>query len=200
MPSYYTNGVGRGEVTFAQFAERCTREYRERMGFCDSSMANEEAKRDAHLKECQLAIQRYDSILGWSETEADQLAQQAYQNQIKNHRDTLANLAAHREHYQAMLTEVQAWTPPTEDHEWLKAFMTDALEKSIEADCTIAHVAEPIHLTGAQYKQQMLMESLREIKHYSEEVAAAIKRVQAGTDWFEALYRSLGLDPDVTKS
>lgn len=46
--------------------------------------------------------------------------------------------------YDAMLEEVKAWTPPTDEHLNLKKFMIEQLESSIEADCHLYYDLEDI--------------------------------------------------------
>ena len=97
-----------------------------------------------------------------------------------------------RQRYQAMLTKVAAWEPPTAEHVELKAFMSKQLTLSIECDCDDRYQPpEPPLLTGEAWRRAAQVDAASKLANASEARQAEIDRAAGRTRWVAALRESL---------
>ncbi len=94
-----------------------------------------------HLKNMARAQKYLDELGSLTEKEKALRAESAYQNTISfyveiddSREDKLAKL-------KAMLEKVNAWEPPTEDHETFKDLMISQIEETIDFDCSSTYNA-----------------------------------------------------------
>ncbi len=120
-------------------------------------------------------------------------AEEAYQAShtfwIERQRQT----AIERARYEAMIAKVEAWTPPTPDHDGLKKFMLDQLRESVEWDCGGfgGSGPAPTRQTEAEWKAEALAQARHQIEHYTAEHAKEIERVNGRNEWIRDLRASL---------
>jgi hypothetical protein len=103
----------------------------------------------------------------------------------------LAKNQAIEERYRAMLTEVEAWEPPTADHVELKQFMLDQLTESIRFDCSWAPPAPGPAPAPAEWIADRRRKALDELAHAAGDLAQEIQRAAGRTAWVKALRASL---------
>lgn len=103
-----------------------------------------------------------------------------------------------RQKYMDMLAKVEAWYPPTPNHQELKSFMINQITQSIDFDCNTKYDMEEITrlsqvkpyseyekaLTGARYRVDMYIGQLEKQKVSNNEA----------NKWILDLYTSLGID------
>lgn len=92
--------------------------------------------------------------------------------------------------YRAMLAKVEAWTPPTKDHEGLKEFMVQQLSESLKFDCSEGW-AKPTREEPkdwfAKQRRRVLENIAYHMQHEKEDRARADER----TEWVQQLRESL---------
>ena len=98
-----------------------------------------------------------------------------------------------QERYEAMLTQVQAWTPPTVDHEEMKKFMFDQIEQSIGFDCNDDPTKYYIVMeeTPQEWKASLIAKAKHGIEYHSKEWEHEQKRTRERNEWNKALFASL---------
>ena len=195
MPTAFTMDLYEGkEVTFEQFAMKCAREFDALVTMrdepLDAPIPEEFKPADFYLKYMEKAKQRLAEVESWSEEQAEQEAEKAYQEAVRERNEIIAKNARIRERYEKMLAKVRAWTPPTPDHMNLKKFMIEQLETSIEGDCTYVP-KKPKRLSGAKYKQQEIAKARNDYRTWKKEYEEEVKRVQKRNEWLRALRESL---------
>ena len=94
-----------------------------------------------------------------------------------------------RVRYLAMLSEVDRWTAPTDDHMGLKEFMVNQLRESIQFDCDSRPA--PTGVTGYEYRAQRIEFLTRMAASYEKYAREEIERVDGANAWITALYDSL---------
>lgn len=194
MPTGYTAAVEDGTVTdFRTFALRCARA----MGACvmqrDDPM-DAPPKLRVESKYYAEAVERDEArvaeLSAMTPAEADNAARAEYDRQLTRNAEYDIREAAIRGRYNAMLTAVMEWEPPTPEHEGLKDFMRQQLVESRKFDCGPPW-PEPVRQTGAAWlaeQKQKAHESLaRSIKGLADER----ERVAGANAWIGALYDSL---------
>ena len=124
------------------------------------------------------------------EAEAEALAE--YEAAVESWHKENVRMAAMKARYEAMLTKVKAWTPPSSDHEGLKTFMIDQLVDSIKFDCTrSSYDTEPVLRPWMERRAELLQDAYRNIEHYAAKIAEENDRVAGRNKWIDDLYESV---------
>ncbi len=94
--------------------------------------------------------------------------------------------------YNAMLTKVESWTPPTEQHQGLKDFLVQNLLEAVSS-CDVAFYerTKPFHQTGEGWRQAEIKRLQGLVEHHDREYAAELKRVEEQNAWLTLLHESL---------
>lgn len=103
-----------------------------------------------------------------------------------------------RNKYEAMLSKVYDWRPPTAEHENLKKFMIDQINQSINFDCDTKYDMERLtQLSRANpldaYKKS-LDRAYENVAYYEIAVVEEREKVESANRWISALYDSLGIE------
>jgi len=194
MPTRYTADLYEGkEVIFEEFVMKCARAFGALITMrdepLDAPIPEEFRPSDWHLKEMEKARQRQAEIQSWDEERAEQKAEKAYQKAVRRRNEIIAQNTQIRQRYEKMLAQIQAWIPPTPDHKELKQFMIDQLKGSIEFDCSIPDELQ--QLSGAEYKQQQIAKTQRDIEYHTKEHEKEKRRTRERNNWLRALRESL---------
>lgn len=140
MPTGYTSELHDGEQTFTDFVLTCARgmgalitmrdepmdapipdEFTPSMRYYLDSKASAEARLEA------LRAMTPEDIFRANQNDRAAVLAERAKEAVKRH--------DMRKRYEAMVAQVEAWEPPTEDHVGLKKFMLEQLHESIRFDC-----------------------------------------------------------------
>ena len=195
MPTGYTYGVADGTVTeFSKFATECARAFGALVSMRDepsgAEIPAEFKPSDYNAKALEVATERFHKLVAMtdeqaiSEERAERLRLDA-ENEKREHRRAI-------EHgrYRAMLAHVEAWNPPTQEHEGLKEFMRSQLLESAKFDCQPIMMNRPAK-TGAQWRAEQIADAEREIAYHTKAHAEEVKRCADRTEWVRKLRESL---------
>ncbi len=98
-------------------------------------------------------------------------------------------------HIGPLLAQVEAWQPPTPDHEGVKNSMRESL---LEFDETVKPIVDyadtdlPMRdYTGENYQQQRIKQLTRDIAYVSESREEAIASAEKSTAWVQAMAASM---------
>ena len=198
MPTTYTARIYEGEnVTFAEFVMACARA----MGPL-AAMKEEPAgapvpdefppspgyAQDAGRHRRQLA-----AIEAWTPEQAAADAAAAHAGALREAGRDNAAARARRERFAAMLAQVNAWQPPTPDHEPLKRFMAGQLTTAIDRECSERSLPEPV--SGQEWRTARAGQERRMAEYYEREAAREAEQARWRTGWVRALRASLGTAP-----
>ena len=197
MPTGYTLDLFDGkDVTFEEFVLKCARAFGALIDMRDEPMDAPIPERlepsDHHLKELEKAKRRLKEIRKWNEEKAEQEAERAYREALKEREEFIKKNKLIRKRYEDMLSKVQKWKPPTIEHVNLKQFMIQQLVESIEYDCFIPEM--PQRLSGEEYKEQQIKKALSDIDYHEREYAEEVNRVYERNKWLLSLRESLRID------
>jgi hypothetical protein len=126
---------------------------------------------------------------GWTKEEALAQAKKRNDESLAYWEEANSKALARRRNYERMLSEVDAWTPPTPEHVELKKFMIDQLRSSIDFDCKVYE--PPVPTTGEEHRQFVIQQAERDVEYYTKERQAEIDRANGANGWITALYESL---------
>lgn len=197
MPTGYTYKVANGEVTdFASFAKMCARAFgaavHQRDDAADAPLSLTIPRSTYHHE--RLAEQRAE-LARWQEMSDQQVFAEAAKNladDLEYYLRRLRETTQARERYAAMRAKVEAWVPPTSEHEGLKKFMLEQLDVSIRGEYEPTRPdASGLSMTAARYRQKKIDGILREIEYHEESIEKDEERCSVAEAWLRALVDSL---------
>ena len=197
MPTGYTLDLYNGkDIAFEEFVLKCARAFGALIDMRDEPMDAPIPERfepsDYHLKELEKAKRRLKEIRKWNEEKAEQEAERAYREALKEREEFIKKNKLIRKRYEDMLSKVQKWKPPTIEHASLKQFMIQQLVESIEFDCFVPEM--PQRLSGEEYREQQIKKALSDIEFHEKEYAKEVNRVHERNKWLLLLRESLKID------
>lgn len=200
MPTGYTAPIYEGEenFTFKKFAMRCARNFGALI-----EMRGEPLDAEIDFDKCFQPSDYYKKALERVEKEyqefldnpptAEELGKkydEKVNNDFKKFLERKESRKVLQERYAAMLEQVKAWEPPTEEHNGLKEFMIRQLQESVYYDCV---VYSPYTDDREEYiKYHMSTEPLlKEIAYYKERYEKEVELCNNRKQWVIKLMQSL---------
>ena len=196
MPTGYTADVQDGKITeFADFAMACARAF----GACismrddphDAAIPDEFEPSDYNAKALADASIKLAALEALTPEERQSAADNENAAALKAWNDRAADRIQRRERYEAMLEKVNAWTPPTTDHDGLKEFMIEQLSSSIEFDCRDSYDKKPSPKGVADWYADAIASANNAIAYHAKAQAEEVERAQKRTNWVTDLRASL---------
>lgn len=196
MPTGYTCRVQDGTITmFRDFAIQCARAFGANILMRDDPAAApireyepdpyhrdaiEKAREDIYDAE-RLTMTQAESLLAAERVSVDKARSEA----MERRKTEMAR-------YEVMLVQVRAWTPPTPDHEGIKAFMVQQLEESIRFDCgDVSSYYKASAETPAEFIAARIAKAKRDIEYHAREWENEQRRTRERNEWNRALFASL---------
>jgi hypothetical protein len=196
MPSAYTAEVQKG-ITFNQFAMLCARAMGATIMMHDEPFDAPIPERFEPSDHYAKALEEARTHLAWVKqmplTEAEREAKKEHEANLALNQQRIRESRELRAKYDAMLQQVMAWRPPTEDHIGLQEFMVHQLRESINFDCDEAYYEDhtPILRSAEEWKQDQIAKAEWRVSHYEKCHAEEIERVNGRNEWLKALRESL---------
>ncbi len=196
MPTGYTAPIYEGkEITFAEFAMRAARGMGALITMRDQAAEAEipeviepstySRDRLAELEQ-QLAEYEQYSDTQWAELEeAERLVDEERVKRARAESEALA------ERYNAMIAEVEAWSPPTLEHVNFKQFMLDQLTESRRFDCSDRSLEPIAPMSVHRFREQRFARIQRDIDYHATSWQDEQRHAADGTEWIRALRESL---------
>lgn len=197
MPTGYTSIIESDpNCTFARYAWRCARAMGAFMMQRDDGLdakvvlqQEPETYYEEGLREAEAALAEHDAasedVLRARYAEEWLLAEDAHQT-------ALAAYLATRAQYERMEAQVQAWVPPSPDHEGLKKFMLDQL---VESQKWSSEPTAPVAAPYLAWRDARRAHLERNVSYYTEHVAKEAANCVGRNAWVAALVASLGTPP-----
>ena len=198
MPTGYTSDVQNGKITkFEDFAMQCAR------GMGALIMMRDLPSNAPIPERFEPSVQYHDEKIAAAEARLAEVraislpalreaAQQDYTAAVASDDAWMAGRAEARKRYEAMLERVNAWTPPTTEHEGFQAFMRQQLEESIDFDCpTERYTPEPVKLEPEAWAQKQIEEAAKNLAYHTKARREEIERTEARNRWLSDLRKSL---------
>lgn len=197
MPTGYTADIKDG-ITFKTYAMNCARAFGACVLLRDEPGGGEKIP-DAfepssyHADRAAEAKSELSRIGEMSPAQRDRAAAKAWDEAETYRFERLAAMRAQQQSYEAMLAQVNAWTPPTPEHVGLHEFMREQITKSIDWDCDAPHLLVPAkRQTGEQWAAERVVALARDIEYHERKHEKEVERAASRTAWVQALRTSLG--------
>lgn len=196
MPSGYTADI-KDDTTFREFALRCARGIGAlilmRDDPLDAPIPASFEPSDYHRKALEDALSKQAAVAEWTVSQAAADLRENNERALASHKEMCERDADLRKRYERMIGIVEAWTPPTPDHENFKAFMLNQLRESLQWDChdDRAEVRGYFKGTSAEWLATLKAKAASDVeyhrKHWQQDKEQAAER----TAWVNALRDSL---------
>ncbi|MFD1179648.1 hypothetical protein ACFQ3W_25575 [Paenibacillus puldeungensis] len=198
MPTGYTSSICNGEeITVKDFILGCSRAFGALVMMRDEPMDAEIPVFEPskyNLESLEKAKAQLKEFTDMSVEEAENRAEEEYQNDVKKYHEILNQKRELRIRYEKLLANVEAWTPPTSEHLELKQFCIKQLEDSIDWDCDEKYLTPPVRISGEEYQKSAIEKAQKEINYYSNEHEEEVQRTNRRNLWVKQLKDSLKED------
>ncbi len=195
MPTVYTSRVQTGEIRdFATFALQCARAFGALIMMrdepSDAPIPERFQPSDYNRRAREKAAAELQRLQGleWDEIVAESIAD--YNAEVRQWEEYKKQQDAGRQRYEAMLEQVRAWTPPTEEHVGLKEFMVNQLVESIRLDCGFDSPC-PSLKTAVDWHSDRIEKARRDVEYHTVEDLRENERIAERNHWIQALRDSL---------
>lgn len=193
MPTGYTCIIeSNPNVTLRDYALRCARAFGACVTQRDESLDQAPRPRevsDHYATEIAQARARLLELNSISPAAARALWEADCESRRKRNAEYAAEHARKGAAYASMRAQVEAWVPPTVEHEGLRSFMLDQIDMCYrpgEEPFTLSLSSSPeAYIEGERVRAE------RGLVYYAEEQAKEIDRVKAANAWLEELAASL---------
>jgi len=196
MATGYTHPVVAGEVTeLADFVLSCARAFgaciQQRDEAPNAPIRLPERSTTYNDREIDRLRQELAEVEAWSLEAADR-AEAAERGRLYRQREESADrYAQENAALQAMIAKVEAWNPPTEDHENLKAFMLEQLRSSL---WELSDWPVPDRVPAAQFKAERMERLHRNLANAIRRQHEETERIEGARQWIIDLAHSVGRD------
>jgi len=194
MPSGYTAALYDGkDQSFSEFVLTCARAFA--IGLRDTDMSvvpteeNAVDSTDYNEQSLNRSQERLSDLLAMSGVQIEAEARRDWQRAVNSNARTREEALVRKGRYEAMLDDVNAWVPPTPDHQGLKDFMVEQLTSSIKFDCHFP--ADPPLILPTEWHAREVAQAERSVAYDRERIAAKAERNQHNRQWVRALRSSL---------
>lgn len=198
MPTGYTAAIADG-ISFKDYALACARAF----GACiemrddpaDKPIPDEFKPSDYHEKQLADANKRIVKLKAMTLEACDKKAKAEYEKSVEYHKAGIKKDAALKAKYKAMLAEVEAYTPPSDDHVNFKKFMRDQITESIKFDCGGSYHQDALKqmrvLSGKEWRQSEIDKCLKDISYAAKAQKQKNERAASRTKWVRQLRESI---------
>jgi len=192
MPTGYTADIAK-DISFEQFVWNCARAFGAlvlmRDDPADAPIPESFAPSTSYQKWAEEARTRLTALEAMIPSEVEIAAAAAHEMAMASWRKQTAASTELRNKYNAMLSRVVQWTPPTPDHAGLRDFMVQQIQESIRFDCHDSPVPECLEPTAWHAGQ--LEHHRRMLARYEQGQAEEIERTEGRNRWLKALRESV---------
>lgn len=193
MPTGYTSNIANG-ITFKQFAYECMRAFGACVTIRDDPAApipeNFEAG-NYHVERIQEREEELNNVLTMALADAEEAAEDDYNETQAHLLEMIDEARALRKSYEAMLEQVEAWTPPTPEHDNFKTFMRDQIKMSIDCDCSeeyyLRSLKELRKLTGMEWMDRKADEIRNSLDYHQRSFQREAESASRSTEWVKAV-------------
>lgn len=199
MPTGYTNCI-KDDISLRDFILRCSRA----MGAlimmrddpADAPIPESFEPSKYHTEKLVGLEKELAELKSMDDAQLNACAEDEYNNAVSDNEKYLREKISLKERYNKMLSAVNSWEPPTQEHFGLKSFMQEQIKGSIDFDCDTSYYDNKsiTKLTGQQWKESRLKTLLKDIAYHTHENGKEVSRTESRNLWIKQLRESLPID------
>lgn len=192
MPTGYSYPIEEDEnYTFKEYLLSCARS-------CGALHSMRDKRKDAplpdsiepepyHLEELEKAKAKLENLEAMTDEQKELAATAQYARALKFATEANESVGVKRSRYEAMLTKVIAWVPPTPEHDELKKFMIEQIQTSFPTYI----VDLPKRMTGAEWAVEEHKDLATDIFYRERKSTEQVAWARKATAWVKALKESV---------
>lgn len=193
MPTGYTALIEDHDcATFNQFVWRCARAtgalVTMRGDSLDADVPDKLAPSDYHEKKIEWLKGRLAELSAMTDEQADVIASKEHHRDLVAHKKSVKNQNLLLERYKKMRMQVQRWTPPSPDHDRLKAFMLEQLEIGSPYS---GPFTEPKLLAGGEWRKREIDCCAKDLAYHQAKALEEQVRCDQRNRWIQQLRESV---------
>jgi len=143
-----------------------------------------------HAKNLEESKVRLVELAAMPPEEAAARALESYNAECARRAEYERERKAKEQRYVRMLAKAHVYVAPTPDHEGLRSFMIDQLQRSIDFDCNFKH--PPLaQVDGQAWLNEQIESAAKDVKYHAEAVQKELELSAQRTAWVKALRESL---------
>lgn len=194
MPTGFTSILeDKPDLPFADFALRCARG----MGVCimqrdeplDEPPLEKVEPHPCYRESLDLAYEQVRKLETMAPAAATRRAKEEHRERVESNRQFRETHENERRIFGRMLAEVEAWKPPTPEHEGLKRFMREQLTMSMPSGNP--YQVDETLLSGEEWLAKAQKRAAEDLARESKQYREAVKQAEDATAWLVALRASL---------
>ncbi len=196
MPSGYTHEIYDGKsVTLEQYILKCARAFGGFIHMREDSLSEQIRKpemSDYHEKALKDAQKRLAEAEAVTIEEAARDIEETCSKIEESNRHSYEKRKALKERYEDMIAKVEAWTPPTDEHENVKDFAIGQLRDSIEHDCgNMERYLEPVvRINPEEWIQNRIDSCKKSVEYHEKSFQEQTERHNSQVQWVDDLLDS----------
>ena len=197
MPTGYTAKLVDEGQEFPDFVMTCARAFGALIELRDEPLDAEipesfepSSYNDRRIEEAQQALAEATTL---SDADIELLADADHRRAVARYTEVVARAVTVGARVRAMIAQVEAWTPPTDEHQGLRDFMLQQLNETLKFDASTSYLNEPVKLSVEEYRAAAIARANRDITYHREQAAAEAERAAARTEWVKVLRESLAV-------
>lgn len=198
MPTGYTKDIGKG-ISFKKYAMTCARAFGALITMrdepFDAEIPEEFKPSPYHLEQIENTNHQLDQIEAMTSAACNAAARKDYEEAVASHEKGLTKRKQLLRNYELMLAQARRWQPPSPQHQELKKFMIDQIEKSIEFDCGNMDQYylrnKPVLQTGEEWREARLASLRQDLEYHTEGYQKEVERCKERSEWIQQLRGSL---------
>lgn len=203
MPTGYTAGIIDGKITtFPQFAKQCMKAFGACMHMRDENM-------DVEYKECVPSnyyseeISKAKLLLKGAKELSDKSIIANKKKELRRsklyHTNKIKEVTNSEVKLYDLLKKAKDWQPPTKEHESLKEFMIEQLQKTIDFDCGTKYHEKALkqididllNINPKVIREELLKEANKDISYNTQRLKEEVDRCNESNKWVTDLINSL---------
>lgn len=197
MPTGYTDAI-KDDITFTQYAMNCARAFGACIELRDESGGGEKIPEqfqpsDYHVKAREQQEVLMAEIEAMTAEQCVEAAEKDFQGLVDSSNQAIADRKALRIKYEAMLAQVNAWTPPSQEHIGLQNFMRKQIEDSIPFDCDTSYYERnlPQRISPDKWRTEQISNIRQRIAYHEKGYAEEVARTNSRNEWIRLLRESM---------
>lgn len=197
MASGLTCDIENGQ-TFEEFVWRCARSMGAMIHMRDDGLDARIRMPVAdswHAKQLMEAKAELAKLKDMSEEQAEKMAAAEHARAMEGAQEIDESHEHKRKAYEAMLARVEAWEPPTKEHEGLKKLMREQIQESIRWDCGGSSWEPPEKKSGKEWLEERIQAVKREIAYHSKGLREDTTNAEMRRRWIETLDENVPIPP-----
>lgn len=196
MPTGYTSILTEKDVSFKDFALRCSRAFGVLLDMRDQPLSApipEKLEESTYAQKALANSEReYEDLLAMSKDEQIAYSAKKRKEILASLKDGQKKSQLENNRFRDMLEKVKRWQPPTPEHQGLKDFMAEQLKTSISDDSWyVERIREVEFGDDDDYYASAVRSAKQNVLYYQKEVSKEKESVTKGNFWLNDLRKSL---------